>query len=150
HEGQPFLALEWVEGGSLADRLDGSPWPADEAARLVETLAQAIHAAHSQGVIHRDLKPANVLLSGVRSQGPGVRRQESGVSRRQALPPDSCRLTPDSCPKITDFGLARPVEGSGLTQSGFAVGTPAYMAPEQASGDRAAVGSAADVYALGV
>src|SRR5262245_42813349 len=63
HEGQPFLALEWVEGGSLADRLDGSPWPADEAARLVETLAQAIYAAHGQGVIHRDLKPANILLA---------------------------------------------------------------------------------------
>jgi hypothetical protein len=64
HEGQPFLAMEWVEGGSLAGRLDGKPWPAAEAARLIETLASAIHAAHSQGVIHRDLKPANVLLSG--------------------------------------------------------------------------------------
>jgi hypothetical protein len=63
HDGQPFLALEWVEGGSLAERLDGKPWPTDEAIRLVETLAGAIHAAHSQGVVHRDLKPANILLS---------------------------------------------------------------------------------------
>jgi serine/threonine protein kinase len=63
HEGRPFLAMEWVEGGSLADRLDGKPWHAAEAARLVETLARAIHAAHVQGVIHRDLKPANILLA---------------------------------------------------------------------------------------
>jgi eukaryotic-like serine/threonine-protein kinase len=69
HEGRPFLALEWVEGGSLADRLDGTPWPAGEAAALVETLARAIHVAHGEGVVHRDLKPANILIqeSGVRN-----------------------------------------------------------------------------------
>jgi eukaryotic-like serine/threonine-protein kinase len=63
YEGRPFLAMEWVDGGSLADRLDGSPWPPHQAARLIETLARAMHAAHEQGVVHRDLKPANVLLS---------------------------------------------------------------------------------------
>src|SRR5262249_42398611 len=62
HEGRPFLALEWVEGGSLADRLDGKPWPPGEAASLIETLARAIHVAHGEGVVHRDLKPANILL----------------------------------------------------------------------------------------
>src|SRR5262245_35658837 len=63
HEGRPFLAMEWVEGGSLAERLDGKPWPPGEAAALVETLARAIHVAHSEGIVHRDLKPANVLLN---------------------------------------------------------------------------------------
>ena len=63
YEGRPFLALEWVEGGSLANRLDGKPWPPGEAAALVETLARAIHVAHGEGVVHRDLKPANILLA---------------------------------------------------------------------------------------
>jgi WD40 repeat protein len=121
HDGRPFLALEWVDGGSLADRLDGKPWPPDEAAALVETLARAVHAAHGEGVVHRDLKPANVLLAA------------------------------DGTAKVTDFGLAQPVEGGrSLTQSGLLVGTPGYMAPEQAAGKRALVGPATDVYALGV
>jgi len=119
--GRPFLALEWVEGGSLADRLDGTPWPPREAAALVETLARAIDVAHGEGVVHRDLKPANILM------------------------------TADGVPRIADFGLALPTEGgAALTQSGLLVGTPGYMAPEQAAGKRAAVGPAADVYALGV
>src|SRR5262249_30548974 len=112
HEGEPFLAMEWVEGGSLADRLDGGPWPAAEAARLIETLAHAIHAAHSQGVIHRDLKPANVLLQTASDQPATGDR-------------------PSAIPKITDFGLARPLEGDkGLTKTGMLLGTPWYMAPE--------------------
>jgi WD40 repeat protein/predicted Ser/Thr protein kinase len=118
-EGMPYLALEFVEGGSLAERLDGTPWPPARAAALVETLARAAHAAHQRGIIHRDLKPANVLL------------------------------TSDGTPKLTDFGLAKRVEGgSDLTQSGVIVGTPSYMAPEQASA-RKDLGPAADVYALG-
>src|SRR5215467_4199102 len=80
YEGRPFLSLEWVEGGSLANRLDGKPWPPGEAAALIETLARAIDVAHGEGVVHRDLKPANILIqeSGIRSQGSGVRSQESG------------------------------------------------------------------------
>jgi WD40 repeat protein len=141
HEGQPFLAMEWVEGGSLADRVRGEPWPATEAARLIETLAYAIHAAHSQGVIHRDLKPANILM-------------QNAECRMQNEKPDPafCILHSAFCiPKVTDFGLARPLQrNEGLTQTGILVGTPAYMAPEQASGTNALVGPATDVYALGV
>jgi len=74
YEGRPFLALEWVEGGSLANRLDGKPWPASEAAALIETLARAIHVAHGEGVVHRDLKPANILLQ--RDEGRGMRDEK--------------------------------------------------------------------------
>jgi eukaryotic-like serine/threonine-protein kinase len=76
HQGLPYLAMEYVAGGSLADGLDGSPWPMDRAARLVEELARAIQHAHQQGIVHRDLKPANVLLASPMSPmspiGPGV------------------------------------------------------------------------------
>jgi WD40 repeat protein len=143
HDGRPFLAMEWVEGGSLADRLDGKPWPAGEAAALVETLARAMHVAHGQGVVHRDLKPANILLvsggvvSGEWSEASGTTTHHSPLTTHH--------------PKITDFGLAQPANGAQtLTQSGFLVGTPGYMAPEQASGKRALVGPATDTYALGV
>ena len=67
HEGRPYIELEYVDGGSLAARLDGTPWPSLRAAGLVEVLARAVHAAHRQGVVHRDLKPANVLLDGGRA-----------------------------------------------------------------------------------
>lgn len=195
YEDRLFLALEWVEGGSLANRLDGMPWPPGQAASLIETLARAIDVAHGEGVVHRDLKPANILIqepgvrkqeSGVRSQGSGVRGhgsrvrsqgsgirgqgsevkgQGAGVRGEAAatqvptaipsdsciLTPDPCFLTPDSCPKITDFGLAQTIDGGPpMTQSGLLVGTPGYMAPEQASGKRALVGPATDIYALGV
>ena len=118
-DGLPYFALEFVEGGSLAGKLDGTPLLPHEAAKLVGLLAGGMHYAHRQGIVHRDLKPANVLL------------------------------TKDGTPKITDFGLAKKVEGgSGLTQSGAIMGTPSYMAPEQAEGKKG-VGPAADVYALG-
>jgi WD40 repeat protein/tRNA A-37 threonylcarbamoyl transferase component Bud32 len=117
-DGRPYLALEYAEGGSLAQRLRGSPLPAGEAAALVEVLARAVHAAHQKGVVHRDLKPGNVLLAA------------------------------DGTPKVTDFGLAKRLDAqTAHTQSGALLGTPDYMAPEQAEGK--AAGPAADTYALG-
>jgi serine/threonine protein kinase len=126
-----------VEGGSLDQLLVGGPLPAHQAAAMAETLARAVHAAHLQGVIHRDLKPANVLLSA-----------ECGV--RSAELTEAFRTTPSAfrVPKITDFGLARPVEArGGLTGSGAVNGTPEYMAPEQVTARQ--VGPASDVHALG-
>ncbi len=118
--GRPYFTMEFVEGGSLAQKIQGVPQPAHQAAALVATLAGAIEAAHQSGVVHRDLKPANILL------------------------------TADGTPKVTDFGLARRLQDApGLTLSGAPVGTPSYMAPEQARGDKSAIGPATDVYALG-
>jgi WD40 repeat protein len=130
HNGRLFLALEYVAGGSLAAWQGGQPQPPREAARLLLVLARAVQYAHECQVIHRDLKPANILI------------QESGVRGQ--------RLTPDSCLKIADFGLAKRLdEDSGQTRSGALLGTPSYMAPEQAGGRVQEVGPAADVYALG-
>jgi tetratricopeptide (TPR) repeat protein len=128
HEGRPYFALEYVEGGSLERQLAGTPQPAREAAGLVETLARAAHHAHTRGIVHRDLKPANVLL-----QAPGL--QPGGLAT----------------PKIADFGLAKVLVGArgDPTQSGAILGTPSYMAPEQARGKTREVGPATDVYALG-
>src|SRR5262249_4377691 len=119
HEGKPFFSLEFCGGGSLEKKLNGAPLPPQEAAALVETLARAMAAAHQKGVIHRDLKPANVLLA------------------------------EDGTPKITDFGLAKKLDEVGQTASGAVMGTPSYMAPEQAGGKTGCIGPACDVYALG-
>jgi WD40 repeat protein len=137
-DGRPFIALEYVDGGSLADRLDGTPLPARAAARLVEALAGAVSHAHRQGVVHRDLKPANVLLV--------VGQDSNPVGKETGL--ESCPT--NWVPKITDFGLAKRLDVSARqTASGAILGTPSYMAPEQAGGRGREVGPAADVYALG-
>jgi serine/threonine protein kinase len=122
HLGLPFFTMELVRGGSLAARRSTFPLPPDQAARLVEVLARAIHYAHTQGIIHRDLTPANVLL------------------------------TPAGEPKVSDFGLAKCLdEDSGdLTSTGHIMGTPAYMAPEVAWGRSREAGPPADVHVLGV
>jgi tetratricopeptide (TPR) repeat protein len=141
---QPYLVLEYVSGGSLAEVLRGSPQPPAEAARLVETLADAIHYAHQQGVIHRDLKPANVLLQRAEVQGAG---QAEGARGPRPSPPRP--LSADLCAKVTDFGLAKFLTGSDLTHSGDVLGTPCYMAPEQAAGNSGPITAAVDVYGLG-
>src|SRR5262249_7967584 len=143
HDGQPFLALEFVAGPSLADRLRDGPQPPLPAALLVETLARAVHHAHEQGVVHRDLKPANVLLS--------ARGRMSSAESTASSPGTRHSSLSTFTPKITDFGLAHLAGGGDLTATGEIVGTPSYMAPEQAWGksERRPVGPAADVYALG-
>jgi eukaryotic-like serine/threonine-protein kinase len=119
-DGLPFLSLELLEGGTLEDHLAGDPQPGRRASELIATLARAIQTAHDAGIIHRDLKPSNVLFTG------------------------------DGTPKITDFGLAKQLESnSRQTESGQILGTPCYMAPEQAMGHTKDVGPSADVYALG-
>jgi outer membrane protein assembly factor BamB/tRNA A-37 threonylcarbamoyl transferase component Bud32 len=120
HEGQHYFSMDFVEGQSLADRLAGGPLPPAQAARYVEAVARAIQYAHDRRVLHRDLKPANILLD----------REDR--------------------PRVTDFGLARQIEtDKGLTASGAVLGTPSYMPPEQASGQRDRMGPASDVYSLG-
>jgi hypothetical protein len=137
--GQPYFCLEFVGGPSLARRLDGNPLPPAEATRLVETLAQAVEYAHAQGVLHRDLKPANILLAVGQAFQPDS-------SRPQDVRLESLTYVP----KVTDFGLAKQLgEDAGQTQSGAILGTPSYMAPEQAAGRVKDVGPWTDVYALG-
>lgn len=120
HVGQPYLVLEYVDGGSLHDLLREGPLPVTEAVRIVAELARIMHYVHSQGVVHRDLKPANVLQT---KQG---------------------KL------KLTDFGIAKLVsDGRKRTGTGVLLGTPAYMAPEQIRGQRQ-LGPATDIYAMGV
>ncbi len=120
HEGQHYFSMGFIEGQSLSQRLAQGPLLTREAADLIRRVSEAIEYAHQRGVIHRDLKPANVLLD------------QNGN------------------PRVTDFGLAKRVQGeSGLTGSGQIMGTPSYMPPEQAGGERGGVGPAADVYSLG-
>jgi tetratricopeptide (TPR) repeat protein len=119
HQGQHFFSMGFVEGESLAQRVARGPLPPPEAAALVQAAAEAMACAHARGVIHRDLKPSNILVGA------------------------------DGRPRVTDFGVAKRVEGdSGLTAEGQIIGTPSYMPPEQAQGKRE-VGPEADVYALG-
>jgi eukaryotic-like serine/threonine-protein kinase len=119
-DGLPFLELEYVTGGSLDRQLDGTPWPTARAAHLAEQVALGIAEAHRQGIVHRDLKPSNVLL------------------------------TADGMAKVGDFGLAKMLDGqSALTRSESVMGSPSYMAPEQAQGHAKEAGPTVDVYAAG-
>jgi serine/threonine-protein kinase len=144
-EGQPYLALEYVSGPSLDRVLRDSPLVPAEAAALLLSLAEALQAAHERGVLHRDLKPANVLLADKETRRQGDKEKDSSFSLSPCLLVSLSEVTP----KITDFGLAKPLEeDSSRTQSGVLVGTPSYMAPEQATGQRK-LDPATDVYALG-
>jgi WD40 repeat protein len=119
YEDQPFFSMEFVHGSSLAGRVLFGPLPGRLAASYLERVARAVHYAHSRGIIHRDLKPANILLDEADE------------------------------PKITDFGLAKLTAGdSGQTRTGTVMGTPSYMAPEQANA-RKDIGPACDIYSLG-
>ena len=144
YNGLPFFSLEFVDGGSLARKVDGMPQPNDEAALMVETLAKAMAFAHQRGIVHRDLKPANILL-----QSGGVVSGEDGATHHSSLTTHNSQLTTHQ-PKIVDFGLAKKLdELSGQTHSGAVMGTPSYMSPEQADGHIKEIGPAADIYALG-
>jgi serine/threonine-protein kinase len=120
-DGLPYFSLEYLDGGSLSDQIKREPQAPDRAAKVAVQLARGVQYAHAHGIVHRDLKPANILFDA------------------------------DGVPKITDFGLAKKLEAgaSGQTQSGTIVGTPSYMAPEQARGEVRELGPAADIYSLG-
>ena len=120
-EGRPYFSMKNVRGTTLAQRLAEGPLAPREAARMLARVARAIHFAHMRGVLHRDLKPSNILLD------------EQGE------------------PHVTDFGLAKQItDAASMTKTGAVLGTPAYMAPEQAAGQRGQVGPRSDVYSLGV
>jgi serine/threonine protein kinase len=141
--GHPYLVLEWADGGSLAEHLTGGPLPPRSAATVLLPLARAVAFAHARGIIHRDLKPANVLLRAPDHHAAA----DAGVQQ----PPGS-RVTAVALavPKVADFGLAKLLDADqAQTQSGDVLGTPQYMAPEQAMARTQQVGPAADVYALG-
>ena len=135
--GRPYLAMQLVSGGTLQQRLKSGPLPPHDAAVLVSALAEAVEYAHRQGVLHRDLKPSNILLHG----------DETLTEKGAAWAADT---TSTAQPVISDFGLARFLQQTAQeTRSGFLLGTPAYMAPEQAEGRMSLIGPATDVYALG-
>jgi WD40 repeat protein len=137
-DGVYYLALEYVNGGSLDQHLAGTPQDPRAAARLIETLARAVHHAHQRGILHRDLKPANILLSRIEGRGSLSSARSSILELRSSIP------------KITDFGMAKRLEpGDARTPSGLVLGTPSYMAPEQASGKYGTVAASVDVYGLG-
>ncbi|HVA51599.1 MAG TPA: protein kinase [Pirellulales bacterium] len=139
HEGRVYLALEYVEGGSLQARLTGKPQTSEAAAKLIELVARGVHHAHLNGIVHRDLKPANILLA------RGAQESELCATNHGA------RTTSYGLPKIADFGIAKWLaDDSGHTEHGDVLGTATYMAPEQAAGNLDQIGPATDIYSVGV
>src|SRR5262245_4854725 len=121
HDGNHFFSMDYVEGQNLAQLVGNQPLPAQKAARYMKLIAEAIHYAHEQGILHRDLKPSNVLVDATTDQ-----------------------------PRVTDFGLAKRLDGeSSLTMTGQVLGSPHFMPPEQADARRGKVSRRSDVYALG-
>ncbi len=135
--GEPWFAMELLEGGTLAERSRGVPVDGRHAARLVERLARAVAAAHAAGIVHRDLKPGNVLFVAPVKQPPAESQEAPGWSD-------------DELVKVGDFGLAKQIDAdAGLTPTEAIVGTPSYMAPEQAAADAKQATPLVDVYGLG-
>jgi len=120
YNGFPYLAAEYVDGGTLENKMNAGKMSIHETVKLMYLISRGVGAAHSKGVVHRDLKPSNILL------------------------------TADGVPKVADFGLAKQLGPENSTMTGSVMGTPAYMAPEQASGQGRRIGPQTDVYALGV
>ena len=148
-EGRPYFTMEYVPGRSLAERLAEGPLPVRQAAELVAAVADAVEHAHRNGVLHRDLKPGNILLA--------VESEKRKVDGAAADPVSDVQTAPSafhsslSTPRLTDFGLAKRLDAdAGLTATGDVVGSPNYMAPEQALGRADLIGPATDVHALGV
>jgi serine/threonine protein kinase/tetratricopeptide (TPR) repeat protein len=138
-DGRPFLVMEYVAGGSLDRALDGTPLDPRMAAELVRSLVDGVEHAHAAGILHRDLKPGNVLLEKPTAE------LEAEAQRRASVHAPRCA---SASVKIADFGLAKRLDGTGSTATSQVLGTPSYMAPEQAGGARDA-GRAADIYSLG-
>jgi len=165
HLGNPWFSMEYVAGGSLEKRLQGRPLPAREAARITNMLADAVSHAHARGVLHRDLKPGNILVQEIEANSTSI---DSTQKPGRTTPGKGNTVVLDSAPednatasahtpvtlKITDFGLAKQLNdvrglASLKTQAGAVMGSPSYMAPEQAAGDSTQLGPTVDVYALG-
>jgi serine/threonine protein kinase len=140
--GLPYCSLEFVNAGSLSQFLGSNPQPARPSALFVLEIARAMQYAHTRGIVHRDLKPANILMH----------LEESRLLKMgQAISTSVLRDLGSYMPKISDFGLAKHIEGGEERPSrhGTFLGTPSYMAPEQANGPSSSIGPKADVYALG-
>ena len=139
-DGLPYLALEFVTGGTLRNRLEGRPQPIRAAVQLVQQLARAAHAAHQRGIVHLDLKPANILLQPTPPSENWLDATAGAIEANQVY----------GVPKVSDFGVAKRIDdGDSPSRYAGLVGTPLYMAPEQAKGQAEEIGPAADIYSAG-